>query len=65
MVLQCHGASLGGVILVEPQVFEDDRGFFWKPLNRPDTLRKGSFRHLSRTIIPTPAREASGAFITS
>ena len=28
MSLQCHGAPLDEVILVEPQFFEDDRGFF-------------------------------------
>ena len=28
MSLQCHSSNLGEVILVEPQVFEDDRGFF-------------------------------------
>ena len=28
MSLQCHGSGLSEVILVEPQVFKDDRGFF-------------------------------------
>ena len=28
MSLQCHSSTLGEVILVEPRVFQDDRGFF-------------------------------------
>ncbi|MBW2479657.1 MAG: dTDP-4-dehydrorhamnose 3,5-epimerase [Deltaproteobacteria bacterium] len=41
MVLQCHGASLGGVILVEPQVFEDDRGFFLETYQQARYTEKG------------------------
>jgi dTDP-4-dehydrorhamnose 3,5-epimerase len=28
MSLQCHSPTLGEIIMVEPQVFKDDRGFF-------------------------------------
>ena len=41
MGLQCHGSSIGEVILVEPQVFEDDRGFFLETYQQTRYADKG------------------------
>jgi dTDP-4-dehydrorhamnose 3,5-epimerase len=41
MGLRCHGESIGEVILVEPQVFEDDRGFFLETYQQARYTGKG------------------------
>jgi dTDP-4-dehydrorhamnose 3,5-epimerase len=41
MSLQCHSSNLGEVILVEPQVFEDDRGFFLETYHQTRYGEKG------------------------
>jgi len=41
MGLQCHGSSIGEVILVEPQVFIDDRGFFLETYQQTRYADKG------------------------
>ena len=41
MSLQCHGATLGEIIMVEPQVFKDDRGFFLETYHQTRYTEKG------------------------
>jgi dTDP-4-dehydrorhamnose 3,5-epimerase len=41
MSMQCHGSILGEVILVEPQVFKDDRGFFLETYHQARYAEKG------------------------
>jgi dTDP-4-dehydrorhamnose 3,5-epimerase len=41
MSLQCHSANLGEVIMVEPQVFKDDRGFFLETYHQARYAEKG------------------------
>ena len=41
MSLQCHGATLGEVILVEPPVFKDDRGYFLETYHQARYGEKG------------------------
>ena len=41
MGLRCHGASIGEVILVEPQVYEDERGFFLETYQQTRYAEKG------------------------
>jgi len=41
MSLQGHDSLLGEVILVQPRVFEDDRGFFLETYHRPRYDEKG------------------------
>jgi dTDP-4-dehydrorhamnose 3,5-epimerase len=41
MSLQCHSSTLAEIILVEPQVFEDDRGFFLETYHQARYGEKG------------------------
>jgi dTDP-4-dehydrorhamnose 3,5-epimerase len=41
MSLQCHGSTLCEVILIEPQVFKDDRGFFLETYHQARYGEKG------------------------
>ena len=41
MSLQCHGSTLGEVILVEPPVFKDDRGYFLETYHQARYAEKG------------------------
>jgi len=41
MSLQCHGSTLGEVILVEPPVFKDDRGYFLETYHQARYGEKG------------------------
>jgi len=41
MSLQCHGSTLGEIILVEPQVFKDERGFFLETYHQTRYAEKG------------------------
>ncbi|MCP4629622.1 MAG: dTDP-4-dehydrorhamnose 3,5-epimerase [bacterium] len=41
MSLQCHSANLGEVIMVEPQVFIDERGFFLETYHQTRYGEKG------------------------
>ena len=41
MSMQCHGSTLGEVILVEPRVFKDDRGFFLESYHQARYGEKG------------------------
>ena len=41
MSLQCHSSALGEIILVEPQVFKDERGFFLETYHQARYAEKG------------------------
>ena len=53
--------EIPGVVIIEPEVFGDDRGYFWRPTRRP-ILPPQAFRpSLSRTTRAAPPGASFGA----
>lgn len=57
--------TLPGVLLIEPRIFSDERGFFMKALMLIATINTASTLILYKIIFPIPLKMYYEAYITN
>ena len=59
-IFRFHALEIPGLFLIEPEVYNDERGFFFEAYNYRDFKAIGLKAPLSRITIPGPKRRPPG-----